>query len=219
MNLPASRRPYHSQVRDAQKVETRLRILEALVAQLLQGTFDSISMKEIAQAAGVGLATLYRYFPNREALLDAIADEYFLRQLGDLPYPQTPDDIATGMHKSFIAFDADAKFVELYFTTELGRTARRRGRARRVVAIQAALRPVTAGMDENRRRGAEGVIAYLASIQAWLTMREELGIDGVLAGESIAWAIQTLVDDLRRKQDGRVRTDLPEKENDNGHGD
>jgi TetR/AcrR family transcriptional repressor of mexCD-oprJ operon len=34
---------------------------------------DGASMTEVAQAAGVARATLYRYFPSREALLDELA--------------------------------------------------------------------------------------------------------------------------------------------------
>jgi AcrR family transcriptional regulator len=217
MNKATSRRPYHSPVRSAQKAETRRRILEAVAARLVQGTFDSVLMEEIARAAGVGLATLYRYFPSREALLDALADEYFQQHLGDLPYPKTPEEIAVGMERSFVAFDADPSFVRMYFTTELGRTARKRGRQRRIEAIQAALRPVTAGLPDDQRRNVEAVIAYLASIQAWLTMEEEFGLSGAQVGKSVTWAINTLIENLRKQQMGQERSALPESEDGHDH--
>lgn len=40
-----------------------------------QGT--QASLREIARRAGVGLGTLYRHFPNREALLDALLRQRF----------------------------------------------------------------------------------------------------------------------------------------------
>ncbi|MFH5207335.1 TetR/AcrR family transcriptional regulator [Antrihabitans sp. NCIMB 15449] len=43
-------------------------------ATVLAERGDALSMTEIARAAGVGRATLYRYFPNRDALLSAMAD-------------------------------------------------------------------------------------------------------------------------------------------------
>lgn len=46
-------------------------ILETAAALLAQR--DAASMAAIAEAAGVGRATLYRYFPSREALLRALA--------------------------------------------------------------------------------------------------------------------------------------------------
>jgi AcrR family transcriptional regulator len=48
-------------------------ILEA-AAQVLADRGEAASMSDVANAAGVGRATVYRYFPSREALLDRLAD-------------------------------------------------------------------------------------------------------------------------------------------------
>jgi TetR/AcrR family transcriptional regulator, mexCD-oprJ operon repressor len=48
-------------------------ILDAAAAVLAERG-DAASMADVAVAAGVGRATLYRYFPNRDVLLDALAE-------------------------------------------------------------------------------------------------------------------------------------------------
>lgn len=57
----------------------RAAILDRVAHVLSEGGLD-MSMAEVAEAAGVGRATLYRYFPTRQALLDSINS----RALGDL---------------------------------------------------------------------------------------------------------------------------------------
>lgn len=60
---------------DAQK--NRERILSAAEELFLEKGAD-VSLEEVARRAGVGIGTLYRRFPTREALLAATSDERFL---------------------------------------------------------------------------------------------------------------------------------------------
>ena len=48
-------------------------ILDA-AARILAARAEQASMSDVAAAAGVARATVYRYFPNRQALLDALAE-------------------------------------------------------------------------------------------------------------------------------------------------
>ena len=50
-------------------------VIEA-AAQLLVETGPGVSTNAIAARAGVGIASLYRYFPNKAALFQAVAEEY-----------------------------------------------------------------------------------------------------------------------------------------------
>jgi AcrR family transcriptional regulator len=55
--------------RDA--VENREKILRT-AAEVIARRGQSVPLKEIADAAGVGVGTFYRHFPDRDALLDAL---------------------------------------------------------------------------------------------------------------------------------------------------
>jgi AcrR family transcriptional regulator len=55
---------------DAQRNYQRL--LSAASATFIEHSADDASLEEIARRAGVGIGTLYRHFPNRQALLEAV---------------------------------------------------------------------------------------------------------------------------------------------------
>jgi AcrR family transcriptional regulator len=48
------------------------RLLEAAAAAFAEHGADDVSLEEIARRAGVGIGTLYRHFPARQALLEAV---------------------------------------------------------------------------------------------------------------------------------------------------
>jgi AcrR family transcriptional regulator len=55
---------------DAQRNYERL--LTAAAAAFAEHGADDVSLEEIARRAGVGIGTLYRHFPTRQALLEAV---------------------------------------------------------------------------------------------------------------------------------------------------
>lgn len=55
-----------------QAVHQRVSAILAGAVQVLATQGDQASMNDVARAAGVGRATVYRYFPNREVLLDEL---------------------------------------------------------------------------------------------------------------------------------------------------
>jgi AcrR family transcriptional regulator len=54
----------------------RLRVLETARA-LFAERGDDVQFPELARAAGVGVGTVYRHFPTREALIEAAAEQRF----------------------------------------------------------------------------------------------------------------------------------------------
>jgi TetR/AcrR family transcriptional regulator, mexCD-oprJ operon repressor len=63
-------------VSDPTKPGLRARVSSAILeaaAGILVARGDQASMQDVADAAGVARATLYRYFPTREALLEALS--------------------------------------------------------------------------------------------------------------------------------------------------
>src|SRR5713101_3369404 len=48
------------------------RLLSAAAAAVAARGADDVSLEEIARRAGVGIGTLYRHFPTRQALLEAV---------------------------------------------------------------------------------------------------------------------------------------------------
>jgi AcrR family transcriptional regulator len=51
------------------------KLIAAAAAAFAEHGADDVSLEEIARRAGVGIGTLYRHFPNRQALLEAVYKE------------------------------------------------------------------------------------------------------------------------------------------------
>jgi AcrR family transcriptional regulator len=56
------------------------RILNAAIAIFSEVGFDAATTEAIAERAEVSIGSLYQYFPNKEALFDAVGEEYHARE-------------------------------------------------------------------------------------------------------------------------------------------
>lgn len=69
--------------RERKKQETRHRILSVAGNMLASQGFESTTLDQIAESADVSKATFYNYFPNKDALLQQIA-EIEMAEIGEL---------------------------------------------------------------------------------------------------------------------------------------
>ena len=82
-------RPERATYRHGNLREAALKAATRLVAR---GGHEALSLREVAEAVGVAHRSLYNHFVHREALLDAVATEAYLRLASSLAKAKTPED-------------------------------------------------------------------------------------------------------------------------------
>ena len=184
MSTESKTRPYRKRRRAEQEQETRLRITEAAVD--LHGSIGPArtTVSAVADRAGVQRATVYRHFPDDEALFAACSshwaslhpppdpsawsevadpDERLRRALGDVYawYARNERMLANVRRDRPLvpALRAPAKASEAYF--ELAGDALAHGRPERGA----------------RRRRARAAIAHALAFETWRSLVRDQGLD------------------------------------------
>jgi AcrR family transcriptional regulator len=185
-------------LRDQHAAATRERILGAVADLLEQGRAEDLTVPAVAEASGVSLRTIYRYYATRDELLEA-AGRWIGNELMRHPYPRDLDEVAELYEAGVRDFDERPGLVRALAFSRLGREVRGYRRRERLAAIRRALRAELTGLDEAELRRAEAVLAYLHNMLAYTTLREESGLSGAEVGDAVGWAIRTLIEDLRQR--------------------
>jgi AcrR family transcriptional regulator len=92
---------------DAQRNYARL--LDAASAAFLEHGADDVSLEEIARRADVGIGTLYRHFPTRPALLEAVYRdqvELLEARAEELIKTEAPDDALADWLRALMKFSS-----------------------------------------------------------------------------------------------------------------
>jgi AcrR family transcriptional regulator len=170
------------------------------VAEMLDenGTADLV-VPEVARRAGVSLRTVYRHFPSREELI-AAAGEWIGVNVLSAGMADKLDQIPGEYAENAARWDDHPKLVEAMAFSRGANSLRSVRRQQRLETIREALQEVTEGLSEAEAKRAFAVLAYLDNMLAWVTMREEAGLDGKEVGAAVAWAMQVLIEDLHGRQ-------------------
>lgn len=173
-------------------------ILGAVVALLIEGV-EEPSYVEIAERSGVARRTLYRYFPTRGELYEAVG-AYVVRKL-DLPIEiGSPDRIVASFKEASDISMRNVPLARALVKSSAGRAARRGSWKRRRDAIAAALADLTDGLDEADQRRMTAVIQYLFGSHTWVRLHDEFELSLPDAQEAVTWALETLLADLHRRR-------------------
>ncbi|GGR95972.1 TetR family transcriptional regulator [Streptomyces aureoverticillatus] len=95
----------------------RRRILHASAQLASRGGFDAVQMREVAEAAGVALGTLYRYFPSKVHLLVATMQDQLQHMHTTLrkrpPAGETPAErVAETLMRAFRALQREPHLAD-----------------------------------------------------------------------------------------------------------
>lgn len=182
-------------VLDARVVRTREALREAMIALAAEQALDAITVRAIAARAGVGYATFFRHYVDKEALLSDVADmltKAFLERVRPVLLVQD----RRGAARSLCAFVEDNLPIHMALIAGGSGETVRAGMLRQTLETMAQARPV-----EGRSPYDELLLFHLVStilnLLAWW-LRNFDAVDAELMAEMIDRAVLGPVGSLRR---------------------
>lgn len=177
-------------LRQEQRELTRGKILSAVLDLVAEESMSELSVPLVAERSGVSVATIYRYYPTKDALLNAAAEEPARRAGGSII-----DEGADGsayLRKMWEDFAGHLDLVRHQVASDTGREMRNRrydaGKAWFGQSIaQQGVDPETA---EGRRLVRLGLL--LTSSLAFLDLHDRQGQSPAEAVDDVTWAITAL---------------------------
>lgn len=209
-------RSYNSALRRDQAEATKTRILSAMAALMDEGGGQAPTNRAVAERAQVTEVTVYRHFPSREALLRALW-AHLNRQAGvDAGLPETVAQLRAKIAPLLASFDAAPAHVVASLITAQGRAARASLDAERRETFLAVVAEAAPALPEGERAKAAAALQLLYSGYAWLSLREQWDITGPAAVDAVAWAVDALLADLKRRGAAPIAADTTSISQDQG---
>jgi AcrR family transcriptional regulator len=165
--------------RAPQRQRGRLRvaaILEAGAAAFREKGYDAVTMTEIAARSGTTFGSLYRFFPSKEALANALLAQYGeraldrLTDLAELAPTLTPAALADALVDFMVTLQAERSFAAALMEAGAGDGERREAfRAAFRARISLILSRVFPDCDQPRAQAMTAVILHILKGLATIT--------------------------------------------------
>jgi AcrR family transcriptional regulator len=188
-----SKARYRSPLRDEQTRQTRARILDGLL-ETMKGGLAQVSVPAVAKAARVSVPTIYRHFPTKRALFDAVAAHVGLRT--GLSTPPPAADLPAFSHwvrETFARLDAMDPALAAAMGGALGGQIRRQSlMPRRLKLFDQALAPALQALKPREREFLRRIAVLLTSSGALRTLKSYLQLSADEAADTVVWALERL---------------------------
>ncbi|GGF71720.1 hypothetical protein GCM10007301_34330 [Azorhizobium oxalatiphilum] len=178
---------------------TRERILEAVGTIFERQPDEAFSFDDLSKEAGVSRRTIFRYFKDKDALLDAFLSRTNER-LGVPVWPDCEADLVDLPPDLFEALERNSGTVHALNVSVAGREVRLRDNKARQAAFRKSLKDASKGLSRQEKSYLEAVVHLLFTTSAWQIMKDHWQLEGRDAGKASAWAIGLLLDAAKAKK-------------------
>jgi AcrR family transcriptional regulator len=197
-----------SRERLQQKLRTRAALLAAAGELVAQGKAPTLA--EVAAAAMMSRATVYRYFPTQDALLVELPLDVAAPTAATLfsdDAPSDPEDRVARVQNALydLARDHETEF-RLFMRESLLRSIGERDTrrdpfrgARRLNLLDEALAPLVGELPDAELELLRTAISMLTGVESMVVLRDVLGLDHEAARAAGEWAVRTMVRAVRQR--------------------
>ena len=185
-------------LREEHKAATRRRILRAVTDLLAEHHPAALSIPAVAARSGVSIPTIYRYFPTKEALLDAAA--MFGLEARGLGIAVDLGDIDRWVAETWGELRKNWPRVKVQHLSALGQELRRRRGEQRAIEIRRSLCDHGIDPDSEAGRRLEALVGLVMSSSAYLQLHETQGVPPDQAIAYASWAISALLAATTREE-------------------
>ncbi len=199
----SQRRAYDNSRRSAEADRTAERILDATIALLAASTAE-ISVASIARTAGVAAPTVYKHFPNRAAIFEAVQDRVDAR-FGRPATPRTIMELRDSIPRLHRFFAEHEPLVRAVVTTPALRPFWDATRKRREDGVRKAMHTVVAPLAKEEAKAMSAVVLRLIGVESWLEMKDHYRLDDATITAATVRALDAIIGDLERRAAGRKK--------------
>jgi AcrR family transcriptional regulator len=189
--------------RQQQTANTREHIVAVARDLLLDAPTESFSHERVAQAAGLGARTVYRHFPTRADLMQALWEQ--VRGETRTRFPGTEEEVVAFARTQFNEFNKREGLVRASNAFPAASELRARGSLEGRPAFRRSLAAITKNLSAWEERRLVAVCLAIYSAPFWLLLRDRGELSGAEPGEAAAWALSVLLASAKTRTRARAR--------------
>jgi AcrR family transcriptional regulator len=187
-----TRRTYNNARRKRKSQALSERILQTFIVLLVKSKGQDVTFEEIAAKSKVPVRSIYRLFKDKKSLHSAI-DRHMFKYLKTSLNILDEHSVGSFGKYVFNLFDSHEQLMSAYLYSSFGRDARTLFRKKLnralITKIRAEKRIRTNPIAQKRL----AFVAALANANLWHDMKIDFGYTGADIGDSVEWAINTLI--------------------------
>ena len=185
-------------LRERQRETTREQIVDAVHALLSEEHPATLSMPQVAARAGTSLRTLYRYFPTKEALIEA-ASESFRVPADVVGGAVTLANLQTYIRASWRGFTDGITAVRAQHLSPAGRSLRQKRVPPSRTTVRAALEAEGVDLPRDEFDRLTDLVIAIISSSMYLELVDRLGHDDEDAADLATFTVSAVIHRARRR--------------------